>query len=604
MHCRAAQDRGGEGTEMDPNAWIADLTVTTADGARRGATGFLIGPNDIVTNAHVVLDASGGLPAAVEVRLPDGRMAMGARVDAFSNSGFFGSAPVNAETVRQDLALITLDRPLTTLGDHFDWSYGPDLRPDSLTVGGYPARSFDGDTLVFDTVEPVYDTALGRIVFESALVQPGSSGSPLFAQVDDRFVALGVLSVGGPFSNEAAALFDAETLSALLGWAEANGFGPLAPDLPPIEEPAVPLPPPPPAPLPAPAGNPRQAIGLVETADGPAQLGTLVGPNDVLTAAARLRDRDGSLREDITVTLGDASYDVVGVLYFDDPDHYDDGAIGSRAMGSNLALLTLDRAVSGADQIAVERLSPADSSPLLVESWGVEDVLEPEPMSRFADPLRIHSNVLRLDDHGFSGEGKGAPVIDPLSDSLIGVVSAGDDASFYAATFSDETVEILETWIAENGEGEDPPHDTAGIDPLEPSLAFEVETLALLYNAVLGRGGRFDWRGFNWWVDAIEAGATLADAAAAMLSSAEFEERHGTFPDGPEGDLAFLDVIYQNAYGRAPDAEGAAYWSGLLADGLPREAAIRFIATAEEARVASEVIFEIEEIYPSWWEYA
>ncbi len=71
-----------------------------------------------------------------------------------------------------------------------------------------------------------------------------------------------------------------------------------------------------------------------------------------------------------------------------------------------------------------------------------------------------------------------------------------------------------------------------------------------------------DEQGFEYWLGARRSGATLADIAYQFASGTEFQNRYGSLSHGE-----FVDLAYDNILCRAPDAEGRAYWTGLLASG-------------------------------------
>jgi len=79
--------------------------------------------------------------------------------------------------------------------------------------------------------------------------------------------------------------------------------------------------------------------------------------------------------------------------------------------------------------------------------------------------------------------------------------------------------------------------------------------LAELYVAVLGRAP--DAEGFAYWTNALSQGATLEQINAEwMTNQVEVQTRYeGLNPD------QFLSAIYENVLGRMPDAAGLAYWT-------------------------------------------
>jgi hypothetical protein len=89
----------------------------------------------------------------------------------------------------------------------------------------------------------------------------------------------------------------------------------------------------------------------------------------------------------------------------------------------------------------------------------------------------------------------------------------------------------------------------------------EVGSLIRLYSSLFNRNP--DAAGINYWLNAIEQGATLTDAAAGFLHSAEFESLYGK-----PSDIALVDIFYRSALGRAPDAEGRAWHQQDLQNGI------------------------------------
>lgn len=69
----------------------------------------------------------------------------------------------------------------------------------------------------------------------------------------------------------------------------------------------------------------------------------------------------------------------------------------------------------------------------------------------------------------------------------------------------------------------------------------------------------------HWIVHARYHRYPLGSIADDFARSAEFRGRYGTLGDGP-----FVDLVYRNVMGRAPDPEGRAYWLAHLRRGMPR----------------------------------
>jgi hypothetical protein len=71
-----------------------------------------------------------------------------------------------------------------------------------------------------------------------------------------------------------------------------------------------------------------------------------------------------------------------------------------------------------------------------------------------------------------------------------------------------------------------------------------------------------DEGGFDYWTQVRSGGATLSDIAYQFAQGTEFRNRYGNLTHAQ-----FVDLAYANVLCRAPDAEGRAYWTGLLESG-------------------------------------
>ncbi|MEM0935134.1 MAG: DUF4214 domain-containing protein [Pseudomonadota bacterium] len=89
----------------------------------------------------------------------------------------------------------------------------------------------------------------------------------------------------------------------------------------------------------------------------------------------------------------------------------------------------------------------------------------------------------------------------------------------------------------------------------------ELTDLAEIYLAYFNRAP--DAEGLLYWADQYEGGKSLQAIAASFSVQPETQ---ALYPAGAS-DAALVEAVYQNVLGRAPDAEGAAYWEGELASG-------------------------------------
>lgn len=86
--------------------------------------------------------------------------------------------------------------------------------------------------------------------------------------------------------------------------------------------------------------------------------------------------------------------------------------------------------------------------------------------------------------------------------------------------------------------------------------------VATIYEAALGRAP--DARGLDFWLDAARAGVTLESIAQSFLDSSEYKALPA------QDNQQFLTGLYRNAFARAPDAEGLAFWTKVLDSGVSR----------------------------------
>ena len=74
-----------------------------------------------------------------------------------------------------------------------------------------------------------------------------------------------------------------------------------------------------------------------------------------------------------------------------------------------------------------------------------------------------------------------------------------------------------------------------------------------------------DYGGLAFWMNYSRAGHPLVEISNAFAGSQEFVDRYGALSND-----AFVDLVYQNVLGRAPDTGGRAFWLGQLNGGMTR----------------------------------
>jgi hypothetical protein len=126
-----------------------------------------------------------------------------------------------------------------------------------------------------------------------------------------------------------------------------------------------------------------------------------------------------------------------------------------------------------------------------------------------------------------------------------------------------------------------PPAGVGSVRLADGVLCFGASTaeafLARLYLGLLGREG--DVEGLAFAAEALENGASRADVARAILSSAEYGARHGA----PRTDAGFVEDLYTAFLGRAGDASEHGFWTAALGGGLSRAEVAAAIAASGES---------------------
>ncbi|MEO7650145.1 MAG: DUF4214 domain-containing protein [Bryobacteraceae bacterium] len=97
------------------------------------------------------------------------------------------------------------------------------------------------------------------------------------------------------------------------------------------------------------------------------------------------------------------------------------------------------------------------------------------------------------------------------------------------------------------------------------------------YIAVLGRDP--DFGGWLFWLNALNNGQPRQSIVQSFINSAEFVQTYGSL-----NNTAFVNLVYQNVLGRAPDTAGLNFWVGQLNGGMTRgDMMYSFVVSAEFA---------------------
>lgn len=193
---------GGANTSQ-PYSGVCYIIATFPDGTMNAATGFVVGPNDVLTASHVIHNTDyGGLAETITVypghdggTSPFGAFTA-ARVEYLIADADGNGLLTKAES-GNDFALLGLD---SRVGDSTGlFSLDPGGNASVLEFTGYPStyRVDNEARLVTDTGSAVPDTLNDVYTYVGIESQPGSSGSPLwYTAADGTARAVGVGSTG------------------------------------------------------------------------------------------------------------------------------------------------------------------------------------------------------------------------------------------------------------------------------------------------------------------------------------------------------------------------------------------------------------------------
>jgi serralysin len=169
------------------------------------------------------------------------------------------------------------------------------------------------------------------------------------------------------------------------------------------------------------------------------------------------------------------------------------------------------------------------------------------------------------------------------NDTLDG--GAGLDHAAYGGTRAGFTVSRAEQGFTVSGSaGNDLLRNIERIQFDDINVALDIGGTAgaayRLYQAALNR--QPELLGLGWWIDRIDRGLTLRDAAAGFMESPEFVERYGSQLD----DSGFVTLLYRNVLHREPEEAGYVHWMNLLAGGLDRPTVLMSFSESAENQAA------------------
>jgi V8-like Glu-specific endopeptidase len=223
----------------DPHQAIGQVTVTTAGFISFG-TGFLISPEYVLTNAHVVLDDRGSLNSNAAITFTPG---LNGDASAATSYGYEEAwveknfdAYLYPEWPDNDLAIIKLSE---AIGDTFGYlSLEPDITLDlsnvSVQSAGYSSGRIEQDdpaTPGEDYYQWEVSGTVDRYFFDGGVlglsgsmdVTAGASGSPIYYSQDDTTYFTGVMA-GAIGDAIVAVAMDQDSYNWILGILQQDGY--------------------------------------------------------------------------------------------------------------------------------------------------------------------------------------------------------------------------------------------------------------------------------------------------------------------------------------------------------------------------------------------
>ena len=251
-----------------------------------------------------------------------------------------------------------------------------------------------------------------------------------------------------------------------------------------------------------------------------------------------------------------------GVAIFSGPDVFP--GLTELDVLNSFSSLTQDYENRGVDFV----LPRADGTSFLLQD--LEDVARADPAEH-----RVATYIARLTTlTGSDGDDQaaGGPGNDRLAGTLGNDVLNGGAGRDYVdlTTISVRASTVMPGSggvVHQHGGQTDVYRNAEEIRFIDGRLALDADDAAAkvsrLYQAGLGRPA--EQGGLNFWTDSLNAGVSLDALSASFLASAEFIARFGRPDNG-----GYVDLLYGNVLGRAPDAVGRDFWVNTLANGTPR----------------------------------
>ncbi|WP_299442053.1 trypsin-like peptidase domain-containing protein [uncultured Rhodospira sp.] len=193
----------GDDTDVYPYSAVVYVEATFPDGSRYSGSGFLVGPNDVLTASHVIYDVNeGGVATSVTVTpgLDGGYAPYGAHAVAqidYLPVDADGDGYLSTWDSRNDFALLALETDVASRTGLFalDYDGGSAL----YNVTGYPGvyATAEGPRMTNDSGYVVENMLYSNYEFVSVETNPGNSGGPLWTLENGTATAVGFVSTSG-----------------------------------------------------------------------------------------------------------------------------------------------------------------------------------------------------------------------------------------------------------------------------------------------------------------------------------------------------------------------------------------------------------------------
>ena len=125
-----------------------------------------------------------------------------------------------------------------------------------------------------------------------------------------------------------------------------------------------------------------------------------------------------------------------------------------------------------------------------------------------------------------------------------------------------------------------------------------VYKVARLYEAGLDRA--FDRDGLDAWVGRHDQGMSFTDMAHQFLDSNEFTMRFGDEHQMSNGD--FVNLMYNNVLGRAPEKAGYDAWVSRMDAGMSHEDVLLGFSESNENISHSSYLNTMHQVSPGVWD--